>query len=59
MDLTFTSNWWNGGRERYVRFPEYRTTWTDNLDLNGVPLDQWPAEAQQVMTEAGSRRSAG
>ncbi|MHA7247805.1 right-handed parallel beta-helix repeat-containing protein [Arthrobacter tecti] len=56
LDLQFTSNWWTGGRERYVRFPEYRTYWTDNVELNGVPREEWPAGAKQVMTEAGARR---
>ena len=56
LDLTFTSNWWTGGRERYVRFPEYLTTWTDNVELNGVPREEWPDEAKQVMAEAGARR---
>lgn len=56
LDLTFVGNWWNGGRERYVRRPEYRTTWIDNVDLNGVPQESWPAEAKQVMAEAGARR---
>ncbi|GAA1824160.1 right-handed parallel beta-helix repeat-containing protein [Agromyces salentinus] len=55
LDLTFTSNWWTGGRERYVRFPEYFTTWTDNVELNGVPQEQWPDAAKQVMAEAGAR----
>lgn len=56
LDLTFTSNWWTGGRERYVRFPEYLTTWTDNVELNNVPREEWPDEAKQVMAEAGARR---
>lgn len=56
LDLQFTSNWWTGGRERYVRFPEYRTYWTDEVNLNGVPQQDWPAEAKQVMAEAGARR---
>lgn len=56
LDLTFTSNWWTGGRERYVRFPEYLTAWTDNVELNGVPREEWPDEAKQVMAEAGARR---
>lgn len=56
LDLQFTSNWWTGGPERYVRFPEYRTFWTGEVELNGVPREEWPAEAQQVMAEAGARR---
>lgn len=56
LDLQFTSNWWTGGRERYVRFPEYRTYWTDEVELNGVPSEEWPDEAKQVMDEAGARR---
>lgn len=56
LDLQFTSNWWDGGRERYVREPEYRTYWTDNVDLNGIDRADWPAEAKAVMAEAGARR---
>ncbi|MEL4319900.1 right-handed parallel beta-helix repeat-containing protein [Leifsonia sp. YIM 134122] len=55
LDDTFTSNWWTGGNERYPRYPEYRLTWTDNVDLNGVPREQWPAAAQEVMAQAGVR----
>ncbi|MEF3405563.1 right-handed parallel beta-helix repeat-containing protein [Agromyces sp. CCNWLW203] len=56
LDLQFTSNWWTGGPERYARFPEYRTTFTDEVELNGVPREEWPDAAKQVMAEAGARR---
>lgn len=55
LDNAFTSNWWNGGRERYPRFPEYRLTWTDNVDLNGIEEEAWPEEAKVVMNDAGIR----
>ncbi|MCT9820451.1 right-handed parallel beta-helix repeat-containing protein [Microbacterium sp. W1N] len=59
LDLQFSSNWWTGGRERYVRFPEYRTTWTGEVELNGVDREAWPAEAKVVMAEAGVRGETG
>lgn len=55
LDNTFTSNWWNGGNERYPRFPEYRLTWIENVDLNGRDEAERPAEAKTVMSEAGIR----
>ncbi|UNK70531.1 right-handed parallel beta-helix repeat-containing protein [Microbacterium sp. H1-D42] len=59
LDLNFVSNWWDGGRERYVREPEYRTYWTDNVDLNEVEREDWPGEAKIVMAEAGARTENG
>lgn len=56
LDDTFIGNWWTGGNERYPRTPGYNLTWIDNVELNGVPRDQWPAEAKQVIDEAGARR---
>ncbi|SFR70722.1 Right handed beta helix region [Agromyces sp. CF514] len=56
LDLQFTGNWWTGGNERYVRFPEYRTYWTDEVELNGIAQEDWPEEAKTVMAEAGARR---
>lgn len=59
LDLDFVSNWWDGGNERYVDAPEYRTNFTDNVDLNEVALEDWPAQARLVMAEAGARVETG
>ncbi len=56
LDCTFLSNWWTGGNERSPTGPEFNFTWTDNVDLNDVPRENWPDAAKQVMTEAGARR---